>query len=236
MAESRGGAEKLQGLLPGETAAPGTPTGKTGTPLAQVAGASIANGIVVNAVDANWNVAGLATNTVTLTTTDSNASVADDNSGATGNMSLVSGSGTLSSLTFKTAGTRTITATASGLTASTSANIPVNAGAFTKLQLVVPGETAAPGTATGKTGTPNAQLVGMSFDTTVNAVDADWNVVDTVSDVIDLSSSDLSASLPPDTALLAGMGTFTLYFGTSGSFTITASDLSDGSKTASTSP
>src|SRR6185503_14829710 len=53
-------ATKLQVLLPGETAAPGTPTGKTGTPLAQTAGTAIANGIVVNAVDANWNLAGSA--------------------------------------------------------------------------------------------------------------------------------------------------------------------------------
>src|SRR5439155_351997 len=93
-----GVATKLQVLLPGETAAPGTPTGKTGTPLVQTAGAAIANGIVVNAVDANWNVAGPATNNVTITATDSNASVADDNGGTTGNMTLVSGTRALSSL------------------------------------------------------------------------------------------------------------------------------------------
>src|SRR5439155_12617879 len=98
-----GVATKLQVLLPGETAAPGTPTGKTDTPLAQTAGAAIANGIIVNAVDANWNVAGPATNNVTITTTDSNASVADDNGATTGNMNLASGTRTLSSLTFKTA-------------------------------------------------------------------------------------------------------------------------------------
>src|SRR5439155_1580999 len=39
-----GTATKLLVLLPGETAAPGTATGKTGTPLEQTAGTAIANG------------------------------------------------------------------------------------------------------------------------------------------------------------------------------------------------
>ena len=40
----------------------------------------------------------------------------------------------------------------------------------------MPGETAAPGTTNGKTGTPNAQTAGNSFTVTVNAVDANWNL------------------------------------------------------------
>src|SRR5206468_6445813 len=58
-------ATKLLVLLPGETAAPGTPTGKTGTPLDQTAGNAIANGIVVKAVDANWNLVSSAVPNVT---------------------------------------------------------------------------------------------------------------------------------------------------------------------------
>src|SRR5206468_11921141 len=130
-------ATKLVVLLPGETAAPGTATGKTGTPLDQTAGTAITNGIVVSAVDANWNVVSSSTANVTLTTTDSNATIADDNGGSTGNMTLVSGTRTLSSLTFKTAGTRTLTATASGLTAGTSGSVNDNVGAFSHLQLRV---------------------------------------------------------------------------------------------------
>jgi hypothetical protein len=229
-------ATKLLVLLPGETAAPGTPTGKTGTPLAQIASTAIANGIVVSAVDANWNVAGTAVPNVTLTSSDSNASISDDNGGTAGNLTLVAGTRTLSGLTFKTAGTRTITASATGLTSSTSGNVTVSPGAFSKLQLLVPGEIAAPGSATGKTGTPSAQISSVNFVVTVNAVDANWNLVNSVNDVADLTSSDLSASVPPDAALVAGTGNFTLAFGTNGSFTITASDFSDGSKTASTSP
>src|SRR5256886_7434461 len=48
---------------------------------------------------------------------------------------------------------------------------------FTKLQLLVPGETAAPGTGSGKTGTPTAQTAGTAFTVTVNAVDANWYLV-----------------------------------------------------------
>ena len=57
-------------------------------------------------------------------------------------------------------------------TSSTSVAIPVNAGAFVKLQLLVPDEAAVPGSATGKTYVPLAQRVGIPFSVIVNAVDA----------------------------------------------------------------
>src|SRR5206468_4004206 len=161
-----GAVTKLQILLPGEVAAPGTATGKTAaTPTAQTAGTAIASGIVVNAVDANWNVVSSATPNVTISSTDSNATIADDNGVTAGNLTLVAGTRTLSSFTFKTAGTRTVTATdaAAALTASTSANVTINAGAFVKLQLLAPGETTVPGTVTGKTGAPIAQIAGTAF-------------------------------------------------------------------------
>src|SRR5439155_22006878 len=173
---------------------------------------------------------------VTITTSDSNATISDDNGGTTGNMTLVSGTRTLSSLTFKTAGTPTITASASGLTAGTSSSVTVNAGAFTKLQLLVENETAAPGSATGKTGTPIAQFAGTDVSVTVNAVDAQWNRVSSVTDLVGITSSDTTATLPMNTALASGTQTTTVLFNTNGSFTITATDLGDGSKTASTSP
>src|SRR5213079_987564 len=100
-----------------------------------------------------------------------NAAIADDNASTAGNLTLVAGTRALSSLTFKTAGTRTITASdvVGTLAASTSPSITVSAGAFVKLQLLAPGETAAPGTASGKTGTPSAQIAGTAFNLTINA-------------------------------------------------------------------
>src|SRR5881392_1000808 len=79
----------------------------------------------------------------------------------------------------------------------------VNPGPFAKLQILVPGETAAPGTATGKTGAPTAQTAGTGYSVTVNAVDADWNLVSTVADTVGLTSTDASAALPATTPLVA---------------------------------
>src|SRR5207249_4686832 len=121
-----------------------------------------------------------------ITSSDSNAAIADDNGATAGNLTLVAGTRTLSSFTFKTAGTRTITASdaAGTLTANTSPSITVNAGNFVKLQLLAPGETAAPGTVAGKTGTQAAQTAGTAFTVTVRAVDANWNLLNTVTDAV----------------------------------------------------
>src|SRR5262249_56274241 len=100
----------------------------------------------------------------------------------------------------------------------------------------VPGETAAPGTPTGKTGTPNPQAAGTPFNVTVNAVDANWNLVNTIADTVALTSSDSNATLPANAALVSGTRTFSVTLNTVGGQTLTASDLTDGSKTANTSP
>src|SRR5262249_15631683 len=47
---------------------------------------------------------------------------------------------------------------------------------------------------------------------------------------------DLTATLPPNTALAAGTQSYNVLLNTNGSFTITATDLTDGSKTVSTCP
>ena len=102
------------------------------------------------------------------------------------------------SLTNKTAGSWTVTAsdiTHSAMTPNTSPSFTVNPGAFAKLQLLVPGLTAAPGTASGNTGTPTAQTTDTPFNVTVNAVDANWNLVNTVSDTVGITSSDANARL-----------------------------------------
>src|SRR6185369_16848507 len=67
-------------------------------------------------------------------------------------------------------------------------------------------------------------------------VDAYWNLVNTVSDTVGLTSSDTSATLPGVAALAAGTTNLTVAFNANGTFTLTATNLTDGSKTASTSP
>ena len=106
--------------------------------------------MTVNAVDANWNVVHTVGDTVAITASDPNAVLP-------ANAALSGGTETFS-VRLNTAGSRTVTATDvtdGSKTANTSPAIPVNLGAFAKLQVLLPGETAAPGTPTGKTGTPD---------------------------------------------------------------------------------
>ncbi len=98
---------------------------------------------------------------------------------------------------------------------------------FTKLQILLPGETSAPGTATGKTGTPLPQTQYGPFQVTVNAVADDWGLITGVTDVVSLTTTDLDPLLPPDTALVNGTVTLTFDPGTVGKHTITVSDVTN---------
>src|SRR6185436_2468278 len=64
----------------------------------------------------------------------------------------VNGMATFANLSHNVANTINLSFSSSGLTNATSANILVSPAPFPTLQLLVPGETAAPGTASGKTG------------------------------------------------------------------------------------
>ncbi|HEU4941301.1 MAG TPA: hypothetical protein VFT97_06745, partial [Candidatus Eisenbacteria bacterium] len=86
------------------------------------------------------------------------------------------------------------------------------AGPYTRLQVLMPGETAAPGTASGKTGTARAQVSGIPFNVTVNACDNTWNTVTTISDAIQMSSTNATATLPPVTQLSNGTLTVSVTF------------------------
>jgi hypothetical protein len=223
---SAGAFAKLQVLVPGETAAPGTATGKTGTPSPQSLGTAF--DVTVNAVDAQWNPVG-SNDRVGITSSDPAATLP-------ANAVLASGTRTFS-VALNTLGSRTVTATDiddATKTANTSPPIAVN-GAFAKLQLLVPGEAAAPGTTTGKTGTPIAQTAGTPFMVTVNAVDANWNLLSSTQ-TVGITSSDSAATLPANAALVAGTRTFSVTLNTVGSRTVTATDITDGTKTANTSP
>jgi hypothetical protein len=130
-----------------------------------------------------------------------------------------------------------------------SANLPQANAAFfalqkqvvAKLQVLMPGETNAPGTTTGKIGTPQSQVIGNAVSVTVNAVDANWNVVTYCTDQVSLTSSDtgatsdIGAALPLSGQLAQGTASFTILFATSGSQTITASDTSQATVAAGTS-
>ncbi len=95
-----------------------------------------------------------------------------DNSGT-----LVAGVKTIKARNKRAEITATIVASIGAITTTTPPSVTTTALAFSKLQVLAPGETAAPGTATGKTGAPPYYLVGTPFTVTVNAVDAYWNFI-----------------------------------------------------------
>jgi hypothetical protein len=99
-----------------------------------------------------------------------------------------------------------------------------------QLQVLFPGETAAPGTLTGKTGTPTPVSLSTNSGTvtvTVNAVDDKWNLLPNNGDTVAITSSDGAATLSGNGALAGGTGQFTITFATKGSQTVTATDVSN---------
>jgi hypothetical protein len=213
-----GAGAQLQVLMPGETAAPGTATGKTGMPAGQITGTSL--NVTVNAVDTYWNLVS-STRRIFFTSSDTNAVIPASDP-------LVGGQ-KIFTMTFKTAGIWMITATDTNATpfaTGIGSSVTVSPGTAAQLQVLMPGETSAPGTATGKYGTPNAQNAGAPFSVTVNAVDANWNLISTDMDTVAITSSDSSAILPANAALVAGTKMFNVTFETGGSQTITAMDQS----------
>src|SRR5207245_10308172 len=106
-------------------------------------------------------------------------------------------------------------------------NVAVSAGPFVRLQVLAPGESAVPGTPSGKTGTPSAQTAGTAFNLTVNAVDANWNALTNVTDTVGITSSDSNATLPTNADLVLVTQTFSATFKTAGLQTLTATDRSE---------
>jgi hypothetical protein len=95
---------------------------------------------------------------------------------------------------------------------------------FTQLEVLLPGETNAPNSPTGKGGSPTPVTAGYPVSVTVNAVDPTFHIVNSA-DTISLASSDSSAALPSNAQMSGGTATMTIYFGTTGSWTVTATDV-----------
>ncbi|MGL5018587.1 MAG: beta strand repeat-containing protein, partial [Luteolibacter sp.] len=102
-------------------------------------------------------------------------------------------------------------------------------------QILAPGETAAPGTDTGKTGSPSIRILEAPFDVTVNAVDAFWNPANPTADPeITITSSDPLATTPVAATISANFSLFPVIFGSSGTFTVTATDTANALITGTT--
>ena len=108
---------------------------------------------------------------------------------------------------------------------------------YTQLQVLLPGETAAPNTSTGKTGTPILETNSMAFDVIVNAVDATFNVCNNSDQVqiTDPSDANFLCLNGTDTTqtklnLANGTATFSVEFTGNGSSQMIVTDQADTSK------
>ena len=122
---------------------------------------------------------------------------------------------------------RTGLALCAGLLGATMLGATPAAAQYSRLQVLLPGETAAPGTPTGRTGTPTAQTAEVPFTILVRACDDDWNTVTSVTNVVRILATDGSATLPSPAQLDAGEKIFTVEFNAGGTFTVFAHDETD---------
>jgi hypothetical protein len=159
--------------------------------------------VTVAAVDASGTPVATYSGTVHFSSSD-NASAVELPADAT----LANGQRTFS-VTLVTAGSRTLSATDTETSTVTgSAAIDVVAGPATQLAL-------------STTATP---IAGTSFSFTVTALDRFGNSGSAYAGRVHFTSSDGSATLPPDSTLTNGQGTFAATLTRAGSQTITASD------------
>ena len=217
----------LQVLLPGETAQGGTTSGKSGTPNNQTAGASFIT--TVRAVDQFWNLVPGVSDQISLTSTDLYAWMPADTT-------LINGQVLIPTRLHKS-GYQTITATDDtngSIQPNTSSQVLVIGGTFSRVLILAPGETPAPGTATGRGGTATDQSINYAFTVTVLATDQWWNPVGGATDVVHITSGDPLAVLPPDEAMVDGMAELQVRLATGGFQQISVSDVTSPSKTGST--
>ncbi len=171
-------------------------------PATATAGTAIS--LSVNALDASNKVTASYSGTVHFTSTDAQAAVP-------ANSTLTNGTGTFSA-TLKTLGNQTITATDTTTASVTgiSSAISVGSAAATHFSLSGPlfGD-ASPGS---------------SLRLVATALDAANNTAPTYSGTVHFTSTDPLASLPVNSTLTNGSGTFSATLNTVGSQTITATD------------
>ncbi|HEV8479663.1 MAG TPA: FlgD immunoglobulin-like domain containing protein [Candidatus Eisenbacteria bacterium] len=217
----------LQILLPGETAQGGTPSGKLGTPTDETAGNLFT--ITVRAVDDFWNLVPGVSDHVSLGSTDAFAPIPADTALANGQI-LIPGR------LYRSGPQRVWVSdlTNGSIRPDTSGAVNVVGGPFKKVLILAPGESSAPGTVTGRTGTATDQSINYAFTVTVLATDQWWNPVTGPSDVVHVTSGDALAQLPADQAMVNGRADMNVRLSTGGFQQISVSDVTNAAIGGST--
>ena len=186
------------------------------SPTTVTAGGSVT--VTVKAEDAHGNVVASYSGTVHFTSTDGQATLP-------ANSGLTSGVGSFS-VTLKTVGSQTVTATdtvSSSITGTSNA-VTVSAGGFgTVVHFVV-------------SASPSSITAGDTVTVSVTAKDAFDNTVPAYGGTVHFTSSDAQATLPADSTLTNGAGSFSITLKTAGTQTVTATDTVSSSITGTSGP
>ncbi|MCD6459956.1 hypothetical protein J7L67_04735 [bacterium] len=187
-----GALDKLIVLLPGESYSKPAGSGKTGSPQDQTAGSSYLVSVI--AADAQNNIVISNTDTIELVSNQEFSGVAPSQqafNGSTGQMDF-----TVTQYIADTGVSLTINNISDATFNTTSSAYIVKNATPTKLQILLPGETSYPGSATGKAGAVEHQRAGQPFNVYVNMVDNYFNIAQGRSDEVTLTSSNPNAVLP----------------------------------------
>ncbi|MDE2292278.1 MAG: hypothetical protein KGL53_09360, partial [Elusimicrobia bacterium] len=124
-----------------------------------------------------------------------------------------------------------ISAVSSGSGGFSASTVTVQAAPFSKLEVLLPGETPQPGSASGRSGTTDFQIAGRAFQVTIRATDPFGNITTSATDTVAATSVDgATATLPGSASLAAGSTTLAgLVVQSTGLFTLSAADLSSAS-------
>ncbi len=168
--------------------------------------AGLAFNLTVTATDSFGNTATGYTGTVHFTTTDTLATPPTD-------ATLVNGTNTFS-VTLKSAGNQTLTATDKSNTSITgSAVFSVAAGAATHFSV---------------SGTPSTVTAGSNVTFSVTALDSFGNTATGYTGTVHYTTTDTLATPPGNGPLSGGTGSFSLTLKTAGTQTLTAADVNTG--------
>ena len=157
--------------------------------------------VTVIAKDANGYTATGYGGTVALSSTDNNAVLP-------ANGTLTNGTGKFT-VTLRTAGKQTVTATDTSTATLTAATAPIAVSALTVASHLA-------------ISYPASTFMGMPYTGTVTAEDAFGNTVAGFTGIVTITTSDGAATVTPPVVMTAGVGTFMVMFDTAGIQNITA--------------